>query len=208
MHAGRDQPQRVRRMDRLSAVIAALALAACGKSDPASQNLPSRAEGAKVNAGQKASTDAFCDFHKKDDSGPMLELPALGEYKVTSKPGSWTWLNVWATWCKPCVDEMPHLADWQHKLESGGKKVDLEFISIDETDDQVAAYQKLHHDPPHTARIADQNAKETWFKQLGLDAGAPIPIHVFVSPTGHIRCARAGSVREQDVPAIELLLAE
>jgi len=208
MHAGRDQPQRVRRMDRLSAVVAALALAACGKSDPASQNLPSRAEGAKVNAGQKASTDAFCDFHKKDDSGPMLELPALGEYKVTSKPGSWTWLNVWATWCKPCVDEMPHLADWQHKLESGGKKVDLEFISIDEPDDQVAAYQKLHHDPPHTARIADQNAKETWFKQLGLDAGAPIPIHVFVSPTGHIRCARAGSVRDQDVPAIELLLAE
>ncbi|MEO6775767.1 MAG: TlpA disulfide reductase family protein [Kofleriaceae bacterium] len=200
-------------MDRLSAVIAlalgALAtLGACGKSDSAAPPLPSRAEGAKVNAGQKASTAAFCDFHKADDSGPLLQLPALGEYKITSKPGAWTWLNVWATWCKPCVDEMPRLAAWTTKLEAGGKQIDLEFVSIDETDDQVAAYQKLHHDPPHTARILDQQAKETWFKQLGLDAGAPIPIHVFVSPTGHIRCARAGSVREQDLPAIELLLAE
>ena len=207
MHVRRDQPQRVRRMDRLSAVILVLA-AACGKSDPSSQNLPTRAEGAKVNAGQKASTAAFCDFHKADDSGPMLQLPAVGEYKIASKPGAWTWLNVWATWCKPCVDEMPRLAAWKDKLEAGGKQIDLEFISIDEDDASVAAYQKAHHDPPRTARIADQKAKEAWFQQLGLDAGAPIPLHVFVSPTGHVRCARAGSVRDQDLPAIELLLAE
>ena len=205
MHAGRDQPQRVRRMDRLSAVIAALALAACGKSDPASQNLPSRAEGAKVNAGQKASTDAFCDFHKKDDWGPMLELPALGEYKVTSKPGSWTWLNVWATWCKPCVEEMPRLARWREKL---GAKYELSFISVDENDADIAAFRKEHPDVPQSPRLADPSKQADWLVSLGLDGGAPVPIHIFVEPKGHVRCARAGGVREQDLAAIEKLLSE
>lgn len=186
----------------------ALALvAACGKSDSKDEPLPSRAEGAKTNAGQKASTAAFCDFHKADDSGPLLQLPALGEYKIASKPNTWTWINVWATWCKPCVEEMPRLAAWQQKL-SATKPISLEFISVDESDEVVAAYQKANHDPPRTARLADPTSKETWMTQIGLDAGAPIPVHVFVSPAGHIRCARAGSIREADFAAIQLLLAE
>jgi thiol-disulfide isomerase/thioredoxin len=180
-------------------------LAACGKSDSSSEPLPSRAEGAKTNTGQKASTAAFCDFHKADDSGPLLQLPALGEYKITSKPDTWTWINVWATWCKPCVEEMPRLAAWQAKL---GKPVSLEFVSVDESDAVVAAYQKEHHDPPRTARLADPSTKEAWFTQLGLDAAAPIPLHIFVSPSGHIRCARAGSIRDADLAAVQLLLAE
>jgi hypothetical protein len=100
---------------------------------------------------------------------------------------------------------MPRLAAWQAKL---GKPVSLEFVSVDESDAVVAAYQKEHHDPPRTARLADPSTKEAWFTQLGLDAAAPIPLHIFVSPSGHIRCARAGSIRDADLAAVQLLLAE
>jgi thiol-disulfide isomerase/thioredoxin len=191
-------------MDRLSALI--IILVACGKSDAPA--LPSRAEGANVAAGQKPTTEAFCDFHKADDSGPLLQIPPVGEVKVTSKPGSWTWLNIWATWCKPCVEEMPRIAKWRDKLAASGKQVDLAFVSLDDNDADVAAYAKLHPEMSKTARLADAKAQGDWFKALGLDASPTIPIHVFVSPTGHVRCARAGSVREQDYAAISLLLAE
>lgn len=194
-------------MDRLPAVILSFALfAACDQHD--AKPPASRAEGAKVSATQKASTEAFCDFHKTDDSGPALALPALGEVKIISKPGSWTWLNVWATWCKPCVEEMPRVVAWRDKLAKAGKHLELAFVSIDEDDATVTAFQEEHPGSPLTARLADPKTQSDWFKQLGLDAAPPIPIHVFVSPTGHVRCARAGSIREQDYAAIELLLAE
>ncbi len=197
-------------MDRLPALIAVavIASASCGKSDAPAGALPSRAEGAPAQTRQKASTEALCDFHKADDSGPLLEIPPVGEVKITAKPGTWTWLNIWATWCKPCVEEMPRLVKWRDKLVASGKHVELAFVSVDDNDADVAAYQHLHPGAPRTARLADSKAQSAWFQQLGLDASPPIPIHVFVSPTGHVRCARAGSVRPQDYAAIELLLAE
>jgi len=192
-------------MDRLSAlIIIALALVACdsGKSAPPP---PSRAETGKVGAAQGANTDAFCDFHKRDDSGPLLQVPPVGEVKVLGpKDGRWLWINIWATWCKPCVEEMPRIAAWQKKLPH----VDLEFVSMDDSDADVAKFQQAHPDAPHTARLADSKSEPDWIKQLGLDSAAPIPVHVFVSPTGHVRCARAGGIREQDYAAIEKLLSE
>jgi thiol-disulfide isomerase/thioredoxin len=181
-------------------------LASCDQS--AAKPPASRAEGAKASATQKASTEAFCDVHKRDDSGPALVLPALGELKIRSKPGSWTWLNIWATWCKPCVEEMPRVVQWRDRLAKTGKPLELAFVSVDDDDATVTAFQQAHPGSPVTARLADPGAQAEWFKQLGLDAAPPIPIHVFVSPTGHVRCARAGSIREQDYAAIELLLAE
>jgi thiol-disulfide isomerase/thioredoxin len=191
-------------MDRLSAVII-VALLGCDNGADKAAPPPSRAETGKVGSGQGPSTDAFCDFHKRDDSGPLLQIPPTGEVKALGpQNGRWLWLNVWATWCHPCIEEMPRIASWQKKLPH----VDLEFVSIDDTDDAVTQFEHVHPDAPHTARLADNKTQGDWFKQLGLDAGAPIPIHVFVSPTGHVRCARAGGIREQDYAAIEKLLAE
>jgi thiol-disulfide isomerase/thioredoxin len=197
-------------MDRLpTLIVVTLALALVASCDKGQATPPaSRAEGAKVKATQKASTEAFCDVHKADDSGPALVLPTLGEVKVTAKPGSWTWLNIWATWCKPCVEELPRVVQWRDKLAKAGTHLELAFVSVDEDDATVAAFQQAHPGSPVTARLADPKSQSDWFKQLGLDAAPPIPIHVFVSPTGHVRCARAGSIREQDYAAIELLLAE
>ena len=59
-----------------------------------------------------------------------------------------------------------------------------------------------------STRLADPDKQGDWYVSLGLDAGAPVPIHVFVEPSGHVRCARAGGVREGDFAAIEKLFSE
>jgi thiol-disulfide isomerase/thioredoxin len=197
-------------MDRLSAVIALAALAACDSGAKPTGDPPSRTNGAKVGSGNAArKVDAFCDVHKTDDSGPLLEIPPVGEVKAKLAPsGSWTWLNIWATWCHPCVDEMPRIAKWRDKLAASGKKVELVYVSVDDNDADMTTFKKDHPDAPLSARLADSKAQATWFTQLGLDANPPIPIHVFASPTGHIRCARAGSINETDYAAVEKLLSE
>ena len=192
-------------MDRLSALI--IVLAACGKDEPAAPP-PSRVDGAKVGARQKASTEAFCDLHVADDKGPLLAFPPLAGSVPPAVAGHWRWINVWATWCKPCVEEMPRLVRWRDKLAAQGHPVDLAFVSVDESDADIAAFRKAHADAPDSARLAEPAKQTTWFTALGLDSGSPIPIHVLASPAGHIRCARAGGIREQDWAAVVQLLGE
>jgi cytochrome c biogenesis protein CcmG/thiol:disulfide interchange protein DsbE len=50
-------------------------------------------------------------------------------------------LNFWATWCPPCVDEMPSLVQMQQKMK--GKGVEVLAVSVDA--DQ-GAYQKFLKD--------------------------------------------------------------
>ena len=191
-------------MDRLSALIAVAAIAAACETDKAAPP-PSRVDGAKISAKQAATVEAFCDYRAAEDSaGPMLTWPPLAAGQVAPAPAKgWRWLNVWATWCKPCVEELPRLARWQAKLG----QLDLQFVSMDDKQEDIDAFRKLHPDAPASLRAADPEHINTWLAQLGLDGSPPIPIHVFVSPAGHVRCARAGSVREQDLGVIQKIVA-
>ena len=186
-----------------------LVLAGCDdKPDGKAGAPPSRTDGAKVAGHQVASTDAFCDQHTTDETGPVFAWPELAAGSAAPPAArGWRWVNVWATWCKPCVEEMPRLQKWRDQLAAHGTQVDLAFLSIDESDAEVAAFRAAHPDAPASLRIATKDKGTAWLKGLGLDSAA-IPIHVFVGPTGHVRCARAGSVREQDRDVVTKLFAE
>jgi cytochrome c biogenesis protein CcmG, thiol:disulfide interchange protein DsbE len=50
-------------------------------------------------------------------------------------------LNFWATWCMPCIEEMPSLVQMQQRLKDRG--VTVVAVSIDHDGD---AYQRFLHD--------------------------------------------------------------
>jgi thiol-disulfide isomerase/thioredoxin len=185
-------------MDRLSALIC-LALLGCEDSRP-SGDPPSRVNAAKTTQQKGTSVESFCDVHATADKAAKLAWPALAE--PAPKPATtWRWINVWATWCKPCIEEMPRLAAWKKKLGN-----DLVFVSVDESADEIAGFKKSHPETPDSLRLADAKSQEAWFAQLGLQGAPPIPIHVFVDPQQRVRCVRAGGVRDQDYAIIEKLL--
>ncbi len=195
-------------MDRLPALIIAVVVTAGCDSNKA-EPTPSRTEVVKTAAHAKTTdVEAFCDVYAADDKGPELTFPELIGTVPPQPAGTWRWLNVWATWCEPCVAELPRIQRMKTKLTAAGRKVELAFVSIDEKEDDITAFRKAHPDTPETARLAKLDNQAAWFSALGVQPATPIPLHVFVSPAGHIRCARAGGVRDTDYDKIDKLLSQ
>jgi thiol-disulfide isomerase/thioredoxin len=66
--------------------------------------------------------------------------------KLADFKGKVVVLNLWATWCAPCVEEMPTLAKLQ--AEFAGKPVEVVAVSIDSPEDTAKAKQFLAKHPP------------------------------------------------------------
>lgn len=71
-----------------------------------------------------ALTQFFC-FSQKFDEMTYSQLSPL-----LSKNSDTTYVvNFWATWCKPCVDELPHFIKASEELKK--EKVKFIFVSLD-----------------------------------------------------------------------------
>ena len=71
-----------------------------------------------------------------------------GQTKVTLSQlrGQIVVLNFWATWCPPCVEEMPSLVEMQRRMKAKGVTVLAVSIDVDES-----AYQRFVKD--HAANL-------------------------------------------------------
>jgi peroxiredoxin len=74
-------------------------------------------------------------------SAPDFRLPALdgGEQSLVDWRGRVVLLNFWATWCKPCEDEMPAMQRLVQELE--GEPFELVAISVDTDVEAVRAFR-------------------------------------------------------------------
>lgn len=144
----------------------------------------------------------MCDVFHEKGKGPAFAWPELTGDAPTLEASRWSWINVWATWCKPCVEELPRLRRWQSAL---GDRVAIRYVSADESDEVVETYRKKHPGLRDTVRVVDPDKLPTWLEGLGV-AGAALPVHVFVAPGGEVRCVRASAVEDSDAPAIDALL--
>ncbi|UJR84917.1 TlpA family protein disulfide reductase [Sandaracinus amylolyticus] len=189
-------------------ISAALAAAGCGGEEAtitpegAAPVAPSRVEA--VAARDDDPARRFCDVSAAVGEGRELALPPL---EGPSAPTSgWRWINVWATWCAPCVEELPRIVAWRARLAEEGTPIEPYFVSVDGSAEDVATWRGAHPDAPESARMTDPAGLSPFFASLGLDAATSIPIHALVDPTGHVRCVRAGAVAERDYATVRAIL--
>jgi cytochrome c biogenesis protein CcmG/thiol:disulfide interchange protein DsbE len=69
-------------------------------------------------------------------------------------------LNFWATWCPPCVDEMPSLVQMQEKLKDKG--VEVLAVSVDADGKAYRKFLKDHNVDLLTVRDPDQKANNLY----------------------------------------------
>lgn len=192
-------------MDRLYLVAPLLLLLGCD-SKPTETTKPASRVNAVVAKKVEAESPAdFCDVHHEDAAGaPAFVYPELVRDAPPAGSG-WRWINVWATWCEPCVEEMPRLAAWEGELKSAGLD-DVVFLSSDENDQVVTVFRNKHPDAPDSVRMTSPDLLQPWLNGLGLTGSPSLPVHVFVDGSSKVRCIRMGGVTDRDRGAVEALL--
>jgi cytochrome c biogenesis protein CcmG/thiol:disulfide interchange protein DsbE len=72
-------------------------------------------------------------------SAPNFSRPDLSHRKIvlSSYRGKVVLLNFWATWCEPCLTEMPTFAEWQKQY--GSRNFQVIGISMDDAAPEVIA---------------------------------------------------------------------
>jgi peroxiredoxin len=78
----------------------------------------------------------------RGSAAPGFELPRLGDgspVALSDLRGKVVLLNFWATWCKPCEDEMPAMERMYRALR--GQAFELLAISVDEEREAVEAFR-------------------------------------------------------------------
>ncbi len=92
-------------------------------------------------------------------------------------------VNLWATWCAPCVKEMPEIQKLNDEFKGKGfEAVGVTFIDEDNPDKQVRDFLK---EKKFTYTQVLSNEK-TWNAMLELSKAPGIPVNFIVSKDGKI----------------------
>jgi cytochrome c biogenesis protein CcmG/thiol:disulfide interchange protein DsbE len=129
---------------------------------------------------------------------PQFELDPIakgvpGVTKADFQDGTPKLLNVWASWCLPCIAEAPHL---ERLKESGAQIIG---VAIRDTPDNVDRFLTQHGNP--YAKIGSDE-----ISAIQLEIGSSgVPETFVIDGEGIIRYQHIGDVRANDV---ELLLEQ
>lgn len=199
-------------MDRLSTVAVGMGLAlalgavGCDGGGSAGGTPSSRSRVDAVQAATPAKVDPkdFCEAWHEPDTAPALAWPRMTAPRPAGT-GKSRWINVWATWCKPCIEELPRLRKWQQEL---GAKADFElvFLSADADPTAVKEFAAAHPEVEGSLELAEASDLQPWAAGIGVAGQAVLPIHVFVDGKDRVRCVRTAGVGEDDRGAVEQLL--
>ncbi len=190
----------------LGLLVAAVLLTGCDeKVEPQVERFASVKKRPAVNA------SAFCEktYPASGEGSRALVMPTLHDFGgPMPKRRGWTWLNLWATWCKPCVEEMGLLTRWDEALTRENLDVSFELLSIDADDAQPALEQWRKKNPlGHVSWLRGADDLAPFLEKLGVDKSASIPVHVLVDPAGMVRCVRVGSIHQENWGAVRGFIA-
>ncbi len=126
---------------------------------------------------------------------PAMQLPAIVQGKPGIDTAAWPkgkprLLNVFASWCIPCVAEAPQLL----KLRQAGAQIDA--IAVRDTASAVQDFLARHGDP--YTRIGDDPAMRA---QLSLGSSG-VPETFVIDSRGVIVDQHVGDIRAGDVPKL------
>jgi peroxiredoxin len=107
-------------------------------------------------------------------------------------------VNVWATWCGPCIVELPHFVEMNRMYRH--RKLKLVTISMDEPEQQEAALDVLK-----TQHVAATNYMSTiadrdrFADLLDKEWAGPLPHTLLIAPGGKVLFRQNGSIEPLEV---------
>jgi thiol-disulfide isomerase/thioredoxin len=150
------------------------------------------------------------DFERKDVIGKTIRL--------SSFRGRYVLLEFWASWCVPCIAQMPHIKALNEKYNSKG--LDVIAISCDSKYDLWQKAVQKYNVEPFVNILSFTEADMSFLKTRKNDREAsfkgelrkqfnlmPIPVTILIDPNGII-AGRYGGTEKEPLDMIDKKLAE
>lgn len=170
----------------LALALAAVLAAGCARQEPpaASPAAAPKAAPAEASAAAPASSR----------ERPALRIPAIdgSTYDLADHRGKWVVVNFWATWCAPCLKEMPELSALHSMRE------DVEVVGLAYEEIELADLRAFLAKRPVTYPIAIVN---TYDPPADFDTPRGLPMTVLIAPDGRVAEKILGTVTAESLGA-------
>ncbi len=170
--------------------LAALLLCACKRpaEEPVAPAPPPDAPAAQAPAPDTPTVAA--DDDKPD--APSLRVATLdgAQYDLADHRGNWVVVNFWATWCAPCLKEMPELS----ALDAMREHVEVIGLAYEEIDpDELRSFLETHPVVYPIAIVDVYDPPADFATPRGL------PMTYLIGPDGKVAQRFLGPVTAQDI---------
>jgi thiol-disulfide isomerase/thioredoxin len=120
------------------------------------------------------------------------------KYSLKQKPGQWTFVHFWASWCGPCRREMPTI----QKLSQIMKDTTLQIFMINTAENEDTIFNFMGIVAPDMNSLMDRNGTvtEQW-QPRGL------PTTFLIDPQGRKRYMAIGGRKWDTKPYVDFLQA-
>lgn len=134
---------------------------------------------------------------RPDDTLKIISFPEFEEMTQQSSDKIRVF-NFWATWCAPCVKEMPYFQN----VQAEDKSIELIFISMDDgrKPDRVTSFIEKRNitAPVYLLNDVDYNK---WIDKVDPSWSGAIPATLFIKPDGS-RTFHEGEVTEEELKSM------
>ncbi len=109
---------------------------ACQKTESTQKNPVDSTTPAETSKNEKPKDENAKNYPPLPEAIATAEIKMIDgtSFKMTDKKGKVVLLNLWATWCSPCREEMPELVAMHEKYKDQG----FEVIGLDSDDAETA----------------------------------------------------------------------
>lgn len=127
---------------------------------------------------------------------PVLNVTTLDgrNFDLSRQGGKWVIVNFWATWCAPCLKELPDISAYVTAHKDKVAAIGLAFEDSDKAD--IEKFLKTHVLSYPVAQVDVMDPPKDFDEPRGL------PNTYVIAPDGHVAKAFLGPITTKDIEGV------
>lgn len=180
-------------MKRLMAALplAAVLLVACAQEGGPDRAAPQAQAAPDAPAADDAQALAADAVQEKPETPALVVSTVAGEtYDLADHRGDWVIVNFWATWCSPCLKEMPELSE----LASSRAHIEVIGLAYEEIEPEAMQAFLEKHPVEYPIAILD-----VYDPPKDFDTPRGLPMTYLIGPDGRVARQFLGPVTGDEI---------